>query len=362
MTTNDKELAQVLLAINTTLTQQQTLQTQAQKNGCISNTLKILAVMFVFMCAIVSLVTLALVSSAESTAGIVKDLPSLVESTNTVQPITHEEVVFNMYKAKPNGTGGIHGVDVNYMGIDRNLGCGTPLYAPLDGTVTWAGLDGYNHVTVDEFGNSTTWPQATLVSISGDAGDFSVLHLIIDENITYGQQISKGTLIGTESDIGYSFGCHTHSVWEPNPNYVPLALTTNTGDSYYGELRDCSLGTCKLSGFTPQNKDGTFNEGSLNCDGDCTMTASGNATVDLLTSGKCYVAAPSDVPFDTVISIDGVGDCTVADRGGYINHLYEGESDVACISALSKGNVQACGGATTAITEYYWLDIISYGD
>lgn len=292
--------------------------------------------------------------------------PKTALHTTKAQPTTHEEVIYALYGDKtPSGIGGLHGI-AGWEGLDRNLGCGTPLYAPIDGTITFAGLDGYNHTEYDTYGNLLkVWPQATMITILGDAGQFEVLHS--DMEVIVGQQVMKGDRIATENTIGWSYGCHTHSIWRPNANYTPATLGSNVGDSiapYYGELRSCSLGTCKLSGYEPMNKNGTFNEGTIQCDGDCSMTASGNATAKLLESDKCYVAAPSDVPFDTRVDIDGIGTCYVADRGGYINHLQQGENDIACISALNAKppNLQACGGMTTASEEYYWLDIISYGN
>jgi murein DD-endopeptidase MepM/ murein hydrolase activator NlpD len=66
----------------------------------------------------------------------------------------------------------LHGL-TGWQGVDITAGCGSPIYAPFGGTVTYAGLDGYNHVD----NRGVVWEQATMLTIQGNNDlELTLLH------------------------------------------------------------------------------------------------------------------------------------------------------------------------------------------
>ena len=107
----------------------------------------------------------------------------------------------------------LHGIP-GWAGYDYTAGCGARLHSPINGVITYYGLDGYNHSTT-----SITYEQATMVEIKNDNGRrFFALHLQIfdkDGNTFYsvGDKINVGDTIGFEDSYGWSTGCHVHMMF-----------------------------------------------------------------------------------------------------------------------------------------------------
>ncbi len=111
-------------------------------------------------------------------------------------------------KAQPRLTQMLHGLP-GWEGEDWATQCGQPLYSPVAGvaTVTYAGLDGYSH----KDGNGKLWPQNTMVTIKGESGEATMLHLDIEVEV--GDTVIGGqTRIGAEASNGWSTGCHVHYI------------------------------------------------------------------------------------------------------------------------------------------------------
>jgi len=92
-----------------------------------------------------------------------------------------------------------------HKGLDISAPIGTPVLAPADGTVTFAGEadDGGFAVTVDHGGGLTT----------------SYSHLR-DAEVAAGQTVKRGQLIGHVGDLGQSTGPHLH--YETRLGGVPV--------------------------------------------------------------------------------------------------------------------------------------------
>jgi murein DD-endopeptidase MepM/ murein hydrolase activator NlpD len=107
-----------------------------------------------------------------------------------------------------------HGLS-GWAGYDYATACGEPLYSPVNGVVTYNGLDGYNHVDR----NGYVWPQNTMLKISfGDAYNYVLLHG--DYIPQVGEQVRRGQLIGYEASHGWSTGCHSHITIQSGENSV----------------------------------------------------------------------------------------------------------------------------------------------
>lgn len=95
-----------------------------------------------------------------------------------------------------------HGLP-GWEGIDASAGCGAILYAPLSGTVTYNGPDGY----VGPHGG----PSSLLTITAADGTAVSLLHG--DYTVPLGTAVVAGeTVIGREAAVGNATGCHTHLV------------------------------------------------------------------------------------------------------------------------------------------------------
>lgn len=83
-----------------------------------------------------------------------------------------------------------------HAGVDIVAGCGSPLYAPADGTVSLRGRDIYG---------------ANILHISHGGGVQSEFaHLIAPAVVYPGQRVSRGQVVGYEGATGHATGCHLH--------------------------------------------------------------------------------------------------------------------------------------------------------
>ncbi|MGC5077387.1 peptidoglycan DD-metalloendopeptidase family protein [Agrococcus sp. DT81.2] len=81
-------------------------------------------------------------------------------------------------------------------GVDIAAGCGTPIYAPADGTVTLRGRDTYG---------------ANILYIAHGGGVQSEFaHMSAPAVVTPGQRVRAGQVVAYEGSSGYSTGCHLH--------------------------------------------------------------------------------------------------------------------------------------------------------
>ncbi len=143
--------------------------------------------------------------------------------------------------------GAMHGLN-GWEGVDISGGCGSPIYAPFSGKVTFKGLDGYNHV--DDRG--VVYDQNTMLTIQGDNG-YSLTLLHGDYRVQHGDTIIQGDLLGYESSIGWSTGCHSHVIlkdqngrrlnfldWQNNQEKL-IEVNTNEYQHKTGQIIEGSL-------------------------------------------------------------------------------------------------------------------------
>lgn len=98
-----------------------------------------------------------------------------------------------------------------HEGMDiAGLGCGTPIYAINDGTVTLSG--GYYGLGI-------------AVEINHHNGYKSLYGHLSRSLVSVGQAVKKGQQIATMGNTGYSYGCHLHLQLEKNGTYIdPLTV------------------------------------------------------------------------------------------------------------------------------------------
>lgn len=98
-----------------------------------------------------------------------------------------------------------------HEGIDiAGLGCGTPIFAINDGTVTIAG---------------TYYGLGYAVEINHNNGYKSLYGHMNSVLVSQGQAVEKGQVIGTMGNTGYSYGCHLHLQLEYGGSYInPLSV------------------------------------------------------------------------------------------------------------------------------------------
>ncbi len=86
-----------------------------------------------------------------------------------------------------------------HAGVDLHAGCGTPIRAAADGTVTHVGYDssGGWRLTLDHG------------SVGGSRLTTSYLHAQ-GYSVRAGQQVSRGQVVGSVGSTGWSTGCHLH--------------------------------------------------------------------------------------------------------------------------------------------------------
>lgn len=93
-----------------------------------------------------------------------------------------------------------------HTGQDFKTPVGTPLYAPGDGVIDWAGeVD-------DTWEDNFLWlrgGRAIVVNCGADEPSFVMGH-VSSETVTVGQSVKKGQLIGYTGNTGYSSGPHLH--------------------------------------------------------------------------------------------------------------------------------------------------------
>jgi hypothetical protein len=163
----------------------------------------------------------------------------------------------------------LHGLP-GWQGVDITSGCGSPIYAPFSGIVTYQGLDGYNHVD----NRGVVWEQATMLTIQGNNGlELTLLHG--NYSVSNGDEIIARQVIGTEASNGWSTGCHSHVIlkqngqtlnfltWQneqkPNTNElnVKSAVVTDENRGEYQHRTGTQL-TGFLSGYDKLPTDGTI--------------------------------------------------------------------------------------------------------
>ena len=109
------------------------------------------------------------------------------------------------YRNQPKISGGLHGLS-GWEGVDIVGGCGAELVAPIDGIVTYNARDGY----IGPYDYKRE--QNTMLTILGDSGEVTLLHGVYD-GVAVGNSVKAGeTILGYESSIGNSTGCHTHLI------------------------------------------------------------------------------------------------------------------------------------------------------
>lgn len=90
-------------------------------------------------------------------------------------------------------TQGLHGQSYGHCAIDVSAGLGSPVYSPINGTVTQKYVDGYNN---------------PVIRIENSKFEVELLHGIW--TVDKGQKVVISQKIGTEASIGNSTGPHTH--------------------------------------------------------------------------------------------------------------------------------------------------------
>ena len=107
-----------------------------------------------------------------------------------------------------------------HRGVDIAVPTGTTVYAAHDGTVTAAAYDSHygNYVVIEKDGYTTKYAHMNSLSVSA------------------GQQITKGTVIGTTGNTGSSTGSHLHIECLYNGEYYNPLFYFDVGEgTLYGE-------------------------------------------------------------------------------------------------------------------------------
>lgn len=108
---------------------------------------------------------------------------------------------------------GWHG-EGNWEGRDYSAGCGVKLYAPLTGTATAVGFDGF----IGKYGRNNSF----IIFNDGRGREVVLLHG--EYEIEPGTAVVAGvTEIGREASVGNSSGCHTHFTLRVNGTAVDPA-------------------------------------------------------------------------------------------------------------------------------------------
>lgn len=120
--------------------------------------------------------------------------------------------------------GNLHGGDPwlrdqkKWPGVDIAADCGDALYAPISGTVTANGFDGY-------FGTYGYNNSFMII----ENGELSVMLMHGDYIVEVAQYVQAGASIGTEDSQGNSTGCHTHLAVRVHD--VPVNSLLKAGES-----------------------------------------------------------------------------------------------------------------------------------
>ena len=119
------------------------------------------------------------------------------------------------YRKNPNT-----GNEELHRGVDIAVPTGTAVYAAHDGTVTAAAYDSHygNYVAIEKDGYTTKYAHMDSISVGA------------------GQQITKGTVIGTTGNTGSSTGSHLHIECLYNGEYYNPLFYFDVGEgTLYGE-------------------------------------------------------------------------------------------------------------------------------
>lgn len=195
----------------------------------------------------------------------------------------------------------LHGL-TSWQGVDISGGCGYPIFAPFAATITYNGLDGYNHV--DERG--VVYDQATMLTLSGENGmKLTLLHGDYRKT-ALGAKVNNGDLLGYESSIGWSTGCHSHVILkDANGRTLNFLDWQSSAVMVATAKQDKPL---KISWYDPAL-------GGVNCDHDCSTMASG---VKVTPDRYGNTAACIRAWMGKTVVIEGIGRFTCLDTGGAI--------------------------------------------
>lgn len=188
----------------------------------------------------------------------------------------------------------MHGLP-GWQGVDISGGCGSPIYAPFSGKVTYKGLDGYNHIDA----RGVVYDQNTMLTIQGENG-YTLTLLHGDYRVQYSDTIIQGDLLGYESSIGWSTGCHSHVILKDQNG-----RTLNFLDWQSSQRQTKPL---KISWYDPIL-------GGINCDSDCSTMATGAKVTEERYGNTA--ACIREWTGRTVV-IEGLGEFECLDRGGAI--------------------------------------------
>lgn len=96
-----------------------------------------------------------------------------------------------------------------HLGVDYGVPCGTPVYAPDEGVIEWAGWD------YTGFG--------CLLTIAHPNGLRSSLGHLSRYKVGEGQHVLRGELVALSGTTGNSTGCHLHFGVRRGTLWVPPA-------------------------------------------------------------------------------------------------------------------------------------------
>lgn len=104
-----------------------------------------------------------------------------------------------------------------HSGTDFAAACGTPQYAPANGTVTGVYYDVYGG------GNTIVF---NLGTINGHSWVVKTLHLQTGSiAVSVGQHVTQGQFVALTGTTGYSTGCHVHQeIWRDGVPIDPLTI------------------------------------------------------------------------------------------------------------------------------------------
>ena len=192
----------------------------------------------------------------------------------------------------------LHGL-AGFKGVDIKAGCGADIVAPFDATVTYNGLDGYNHVDA----RGVVYDQSTMLTLSGDGLEMTLLHG--DYFPPVGSDVTKGQPVGKENSHGWATGCHSHVILKVNGRTVNY-LEYMANNIY----RDAAGKPLKISWYDPTL-------GGVNCAAPCDTMATG-AKVTQARYGRTAACIAEWTAARRVVVIPGLGEFQCLDRGGAI--------------------------------------------
>lgn len=98
-------------------------------------------------------------------------------------------------------------------------------------------------------------------------------------------------------------------------------------DTYNTSVKTVVLSSKKVIIIEPKNEEinivvSFYTNSKSDCGKTNGVSASGKHLPTLSRGGTIPIAAPKDIPFNTKIYIDGIGECDVQDRGGLIKWVW----------------------------------------